>query len=981
VARAFLLTDVQGSTRLWEQEPEAMSSALVRHDEIVRAAVEAQKGTLKPARGEGDSHFAVFDDSSAAVLCAVAIQDAMSREDWPTGEPVRTRVAVHWGEAEERDSEFYGTTVNRAARLRAIAHGGQIVVSAEVVTHSRGLAGNLRFVDRGRHRLKDLQEPLQVFEVRLPEWDEEFPPLDSLDSRRHNLPQQLTTFVGRTQELAALVKLVDEGDRLITLLGPGGVGKTRLSLQAGAELADSFPDGVWFVELAEIADADRLLPAIVATLGSPTSDDLLESLVSFLERRRLMLILDNCEQVVEEVARLVEDLTRRSEGLTVLATSRERLGIPGERVTRLEGLACPEEGDDLAPRYPAFRLIADRVSAAGYGEALQPESMAAITRICRRLDGVPLALELAASRVGVLSPDEIDRRLSDVFSALGPGPRTLDARQRTLRGAIDWSHDLLSQSERALFRRVGVFVGGFTLEAAEEVCGFDPLDPSEVLDLLGALVDKSLVVVDPSGPTTRYRMLETISAYARDRAEEAGETPALADRHLRWVGTWVDRPRPGSRSGFLPRGEFDAESGNIRAALDHAVITDARTGLQILWAALESWEVDARLAEGAQRVRAMLESHPESDAARLYGLSLLGVLTIRLGDLATAQAALESAVELARSLGHDERLSACLVMLAQISVDTAGGDPAPLLDEALALARKTGERSAIANALGGIGRMECERDTAAAITAFEEALALRRELGEVNHVLPLLENLAAACHKRGDLPEARRAAEEAKALARSMDAEEAEATISFTLGRLMFESGELESAEALFEEARDYMRSVGIAGGEAYAWALLGETSRVRGDLDAAEIRFGEALSCLERTGQTLSASFIRGNLGHLALGRGEVERARALAASVLRVAAEHEVVSLVVEMLELHAEIDAATGEAERALRAFGAAKALRDEAGFGRDAPDEPDFQAGMEQATAQAGARASELMARGAQQGHEAMAKEYLAAFASD
>jgi predicted ATPase/class 3 adenylate cyclase len=568
----FLFTDLEGSTRLWQEHPDAMRPALARHDELLRDAIAVHRGQIVKTTGDG-AH-AVFADASDAIDASVAAQLALVAEAWSLPEPLRVRMGLHSGPAELRDGDYYGTAVNRAARIMSVAHGGQIVVSAATGELVRDTPVEL--VDLGEHRLRDLGQPERIFQVVGSQLAREFPPIRSLDAFSTNLTAQRTSFVGRNAELLAVRDALAEA-RLVTLTGVGGVGKTRLGVQAAAELLPSFRDGVWLVELAPVRDPDQVASTVAGALdvaGAP-GRSLTEQLVDVLSRKRVLVVLDNCEHLLDGVAELVDALMDGCPQVVVLATSREGLGVAGERILAVRSLAVPRDDTDVeeVANVAAVRLFVDRAAAVAMSFSLTARNAAAVVEVCRRLDGIPLAIELAAARVPVLSPAQIAQRLDHRFRLLAGAERGAVDRHATLRAAIDWSFDLLTDAEQRILARLSIFAGGCTLDAAEQVCSDDLIAEFDVLDLLSALVARSLAAVDDTDPNEhRYRLLETIRQYAEERLDPT-EHEQVRDRHARYYAGFREAALAGVRGSepgeWLER--LDLELGNVKTAMAEAI--------------------------------------------------------------------------------------------------------------------------------------------------------------------------------------------------------------------------------------------------------------------------------------------------------------------------------------------------------------------------------------------------------------------------
>lgn len=625
----FVLADAEGSVRLWEAQADAMALATARYDALVSELVDAHGGARPKEQGEGDSFVAVFGAAHDAVSFALALQRALHTADWATSLPLRVRMALHTGPAQLRDpANYMGPTVNRCARIRALAHGGQVVVSsATTALLADDPHPHVTLVDLGVHPLRDFERPERVFQLGAPELPEQFPPLRAPSGSSGGLPTTLTSFVARRDEIEALDGLLSS-NRLVTLTGAGGSGKTRLALEFARRQGGEFADGVAWTDAAPIADGSFLVACVAAALGvrETPAEPLVETVVRETRDRDVLLVIDNCEHLIEDAAHLVERLLSGCHALRIVATSREALGVAGERAMAVPSL------DQAA----ATELFVDRARAAHAGFTVTAHAEPAITEICRRLDGIPLAIELAAARVRVLAPQQIADGLADRFRLLTGGSRTALPRQRTLEASVDWSYRLLSNNERALLNRLSVFSGGFSLDAVRAVCCDEVVNEDAVLDLLTGLVDKSLVQVDAdrSGDVVRSRMLETIRHFARERLAEAGDSEAVRDRHLRHFLALADAAGPhiehGDDADWLNRLESDVD--NLRAALDWAEEQGKSEMLlrfgRNLWL---FWEVRCRFDEGCTRLRTALAAAPEPSKLRantLWGLADMSLFTL-----------------------------------------------------------------------------------------------------------------------------------------------------------------------------------------------------------------------------------------------------------------------------------------------------------------------------------------------------------------
>src|SRR5215218_6173572 len=658
----FLFTDIEGSSRLWEECPETMSTALGRHDEAMHGAIAANGGHV--FKTVGDAFCAAFPTALGALQAALAAQRIFLSETWREEAGfLRVRMVLHTGSTIERDGDYFGPPVNRVARLLSAAHGGQVLLSAATHEMVRDqLPAGMSLAELGEHRLKDLFRPERVFQLLTPGLPSEFPPLRTLDTYRNNLPLQPTPLVGREKEVSEVCDLLG-GDEtsLLTLTGPGGIGKTRVALQAAADLLDEFPDGTFFAQLATLTEAELFLPAVAETLGvkETAEQPLDESLKDYLHERRMLLVLDNFEQVLE-AAPTVTGLLAVAPGLKVLATSRTPLRLYGEKAYAVPPLSVPDVRHlpDLKAlsQYEAVRLFIERAKSAKVDFEVTDESAPAVAEICVRLDGLPLAIELAAARITMLPPKAMLQRLSSRLKLLTGGARDLPVRQRTLRGAIEWSHTLLGDGEKTLFARMAVFSGGRTLEAVEAVC--DALDdlPVDAFEGVSSLLDKNLLRQEegPEGEP-RFVMLETIHEYAREKLQESGEAEEIGRAHTEYFLALVEEAEPelvgAEQVAWMDR--LEAEHDNLRAALSRSLKAgDSGSALRIGGALWRFWNVRGHFSEGRRWLTAGLSGEGAAPASLRARASLgLGYLELRQGDYPRAVEDLEVSHSLYQEIG------------------------------------------------------------------------------------------------------------------------------------------------------------------------------------------------------------------------------------------------------------------------------------------------------------------------------------------
>ncbi|MGA8532974.1 MAG: tetratricopeptide repeat protein [Candidatus Tumulicola sp.] len=766
---AFLFTDIAGSTQRWESHHEAMDDAVKRHDALLRDAIGRHDGYVFKAIG--DAFCVAFARVSDAVMTAFEAQRALSAEDFSAVGGLPIRMGLHAGEASERNGDYFGPAVNRVARLMSIGHGGQVLLSG--VTHDLAhtdLPAGASLLDLGSHRLKDLTEPEQVWQLTIEGLPAEFPALKSLDTFPNNLPLAPTSFRGREHDLEEVKSLLDQ-HKLLTLFGSGGIGKTRLALQVGAEVLDNYPDGVWLVDLAPITDSELVSSVIAKEIGMPQVEGrrIDESITQWLRRKKLLLILDNCEHVLEAVAAIANAVIRSCPDVRLLATSRQALGVSGEVVHGLPSLAIPERLTGLssaeAIEYGAIALFVDRAKAADTRFILTDDNAPIVAEICRRLDGIPLAIELAAARVKILSIPNLAQRLNERFKILTGGSRTALPRQKTLGALIDWSYDLLTPQEQMLFSRVGIFAGGFSLDAATAVCGGEDLDEIDILDLLSSLTDKSLVVADTAGEQERCHLLESTRAYALEKLTAAGARAQLAQRHAEYFRDRAqetdERYGTGSRATLLA--SVERELDNYRAVLEWALkeAHDMALGGAVAGALGQLWfhgglAVEGRYWLGLAQAGLDESMHPQV-AARLWAALSWFSSGKRKHDCA------QRALALYKSGGDEKGQARALHSLAFSLVQMGRLEEAPDLSaRALAAMRTLADKPGVADSLNMQAVIHLGRgDVLAAREFFAQALAAYKALGDEAGAALVLGNLAELEFGDGQVEQAARLAREA----------------------------------------------------------------------------------------------------------------------------------------------------------------------------------------------------------------------------
>lgn len=987
-AATLVLGDVEGSTPLWSDDPTGAARSIERLGVLVGDIVMRHGGMRPPEQGEGDSFVAVFDSPGAALSFAVDLQLAIDAEAWPHGDDLRVRLALHTGDVVVlADGRYAGVAFSRCARLRGLAHGGQSLVSqATRDLLSDGLPDGVTLLDLGSYELRGLAESERVFQVIHDQLPAAFPPLRGLDASPGNLPAVTTALVGREADLAEVMRLVDDA-RVVTLVGSGGVGKTRLALETGRGLGGRFSDGVWWIDLSGVREPELVADVIAAVLNvrERAGEPMTATLARQLRHQRALLIVDNCEHLLEACASVADAITQECAGVHVLATSREPLAVGGEISFPVPPLGTPSGSvarpEDLS-RYPAVELFVERARRVRPSFELTPEHAEAVASICRRVDGIPLALELAAVRVRVLAPAQIAAGLDDRFRLLTGGARTAVARQRTLEASVEWSYDLLDDVERTVLCRSSVFAGGFDLDAAEAVCADGEVQRFAVLDALASLVDKSLVDVDADRSPARYRMLETIRAYAAMKLATSEDVAATRSRHLDHFVSVVERLQPDLRGhGFEGAiAALDGEIDNIRAALEWALTAGHNERHLRLASSLWSyWVVRSMFTETERTIAAALEAPGTDGGVRSRALSLASVVTLMAGRMRYAAALAKESVDAARAANDQRAEQLALAHLGWARFFTgergldeirAAGDLAasgsenaraqtllfrcvietnllrPAVGrqysrEGLEIAERRGDRFYIGmfahwdgQALVVAGRID--EAYAALRRAADTCLALRFSTFAVYSLVQL-----AVCETlRGAFDRAAQLLGQARELA--PDGGQSAIADEMTERCLwLFAQGEIGDARVHIEATLSAQTEIGNTWEAVHLRVLRAATALAAGDIDVARSLAEDAVAEADAAGMRWQLGRALLWLARAHLASGDAQAAEEAAHDALNVVDDFEDLATTADVLETLAAIATALESSVESARLLGAASRLRYEIGYVRFVVDEAQYE----------------------------------------
>ncbi len=950
----FLFTDIEGSTKLWQQHPGVMPAALSRHHALLSRAITAHNGYVFQIIG--DAFCAAFMTASDGLGAALEAQRQLAIEEWGETGAIRVRMALHTGNAEVHAGAYTsgeyvsGLTLSRTSRLLSVGHGGQILLSMPVCELIRdNLPAGVSLRDMGLQRLRDLIRPEHIFQIITDDLPADFPPLKTLDTLPNNLPMQLTSFIGREKEIGEIKEIIQHA-RLVTLTGVGGSGKTRLAIKVAGDLLEDFSDGVWFVELASLTDPE-LLPHNVATaLGLQLQSGLTirSALIEYMREKKYLLLIDNCEHMVGDCAKFADELIRACPHLKILSTSREGLGIAGEFIYQVPSLIIPsleEPSLHTLEQNESARLFIDRALMVQPNFTVTDKNAPALAQICYQLDGIPLAIELAAARINVLSVEQISERLVDCFRLLKGGSRTALPRHQTLQALIDWSYCLLSPAERILFNRLSVFAGGWTLEAVESICAGDGLECFDVLDCLQNLTAKSLVVVsEGENGHLRYRLAETIRQYARDKLAASEQPNRFRDRHLDWFMDFEEKARPklftSEQIDMLNR--LDAEHDNFRAALEWSIEASPDKGLQLAAGLSRFWRLRGFWFERLSWLNKLLD-HQNAQApisARALPLIARGDLILSQGEYDDAEENFSESLQIYRQLGDEKGIVEALGGLARLSIQQENFSRAGELSRiSLELARKIGDHLQVSYALNRYAyALRAQGDRTGADELLKESLNIftqKVDIGSNQNFFasPQSENpffsLAISEQSQGNFEGARLVFEDGLVFFRKTGSSHEIAWFLRYLANLSYREGDLKRARALYQEALEIVQDLKDKFCLAHTLDGLAQVEDREGSYEQAAFFARQALKLCEQLGSKPRTAHAQCTLGLTLLNTDLAEAERWLKSSLqIRIALQNK--TDIADSLEALAKLNSLSGDSERAIKLFAVAGVLREAISF---------------------------------------------------
>ncbi len=902
----FLFTDIEGSTRLAQEFPDTLRAALEKHNSILTKAFESNNGFVFEI--VGDAYCCAYENAADAVKTAVEVQINLSKVKWEDA-VIKIRIGIHSGKAEWNGKTYQGyITLARTSRVMSATYGEQILISNETYELAKeefiiGVPGlenengnreicierdwnRISFRDLGERRLKDLIQPMRLFQIVSPELAADFPPLKTLDARPNNIPFQLTNFIGREEEIKQIKNLIQQ-THLLTLTGPGGGGKTRLALQVSADIIDDFANGVWIAELASLLDPGLLPQAIAQAIGiqEQPKQSPEDTLIDFLQDKNMLIILDNCEHIVEHCANLSEKLLINCPGLKIIATSREELRCRGEQTHRIQSLKIPNPKEKISLEklyeYEAVILFIERAIAVNSKFTVNEDNAHALAEICYQLDGIPLAIELAASKVTVLSVEKLNIRLDDRFKLLTGGKRTAMPRQQTLRALIDWSYDLLLEQEKLLWGRLSVFAGGWTMEAAEAICSDEKIRAEEVLDLLSNLTEKSIIIFDDE--KERYRMLESIRQYGMDKLSETGDRKVISRNHLKYYMKFAESAEVKLIGSEMKTwlGKLDEDSGNFEKALllsSEKVYNEEV--LRLAGALGYYWKIRGHFSAGSRWLENVLLNSPEViNSARGKALCLAGILARHQGEYEKAVKYNEESLRLSREIQDEKGIALSLNSLGNVANDLGKYEQAQkFYEESLSLNHEISDKRTVASSLNNLGNVAIHQGYFEQARKFyEDSLTLQRKISDKRGIAESLNNLGNVEWCMENYKEAQKFYEESLALFNEMSDNGGKADSLTNLGNIAFVRENFEQAQKIYEECLSLFRKIGDKRGIAYTLNSLGSTSHNLQNYEQAGKFFTESLKLFrEMRDKRLIAESLY-ELGYLEYIQGNYEPAQIL--------------------------------------------------------------------------------------------------------
>ena len=879
----FLFTDIEGSTRLSQEFPDSYHAAFERHNEILQKAVEYNNGFV--FKTAGDAFCCAFQKAEDAVKAAVDIQKSLSSENL-TNPVIRVRFGIHTGNSEWNGTDYMGyVTLARSARVMSAANAEQIIISNNTYELCRDKYDALKekdvtFRDLGERRLKDLTQPMKLYQVLASGIPSEFPPLNTLDARPNNLPEQLTSFIGRFEEINKIKELLNQ-TRLLTLTGSGGSGKTRLAIQVAGDVIDDYSNGVWFIELASLSEGSLLPPAIAKEFGLKEEPDRSpeQTLREYLKDKEMLIILDNCEHLIAPCAELTESLLSNCPGLKIIATSREYLRCHGEQTHRVSSLECPDPKLKTTPeklsQYEAVRLFIERALAVNSAFRVNNSNAAALAEICYQLDGIPLAIELAAARTKILNIEKIHERLNDRFRLLTGGKRTALPRQQTLSALIDWSYDLLSEEEKIMWNRLSIFSGGWKMEAAEEICPDEMISKHDVMDIISSLTEKSIIIYNEV--KARFSMLESIRQYGEEKNNEKRETEKLPDKHLHYYLKLAESANKKIREPESLQ-ILDSESGNIEKSFKLAVENNyTEFGLRLAFAMGKYWQLRGYLSDGIRRFESVLPEKPEiKDSIYCKVICQLGNFARLKGDVDRARKLIEESLQISRDMGDRSGIKDTLVRLGILEYDQGRfEEAAKSYEESLAINRESGDKLSIAILLNNLGNVYSNQgDYSRAFKLYEESLATRREYGDVLGSAICLNNLGIIAYEQGEYEKAEDLLQESLKFRYQMGDRQGIAITLMNLGNTSYNQGEYKKAYGLYKESLEISLEIDDKGCIADTLYYLGNVLLEQNDPEQSLKYFQDSLVLSREIKAKSQIAIALYGLGRSSFLRNEFEEA-----------------------------------------------------------------------------------------------------------